>query len=62
MSGNNSNEGNSNRFVCKIISACCRVSSVSSETQACRSTASKAAVYIDASIIILKAPSRVSPT
>jgi hypothetical protein len=26
---------------------CCRVSSVSSETQACRSTAGKAAAYID---------------
>jgi hypothetical protein len=33
--------------VCKIISVCCRVLSVSSETQACRLTASKAAVYID---------------
>jgi hypothetical protein len=62
MSGNNGNEGNSNRFVCKVISACCRVSSVSSETQACCLTANKAAVYIDASTIILRAPSGVSPT
>jgi hypothetical protein len=30
-----------------MISACCRVSSVSSETQACRPTAGKAAAYID---------------
>ena len=47
MSGSNSNKGNSNRFVCKMINACCRVSSVSSETQACRLTAGKAAAYID---------------
>jgi hypothetical protein len=37
------------------------MSSVSSETQACCFTASKAAVYIDASTIVLRAPSRVSP-
>jgi hypothetical protein len=62
MSGNNSNEGNNDRFVCKVMNACCRVSSVSSETQACCLTASKAAVYIDASTILLRAPSGISPT
>jgi hypothetical protein len=62
MSGNNNNEGNSNRFVCKVISVCCCVSSASSETQACSPTASKTAVYIDASTIVLRAPSGVSPS
>jgi hypothetical protein len=62
MSGNNSNKGNSNRFVRKMMDACCRVSSVSSETQACCFTASKAAVYINASTIVLRAPSEVSPS
>jgi hypothetical protein len=62
MSGNNGNEGNSNRFVCKVINVCCGVSSVSSETQACRLTAGKAEVYINASTIVLRAPSGVSLT
>jgi hypothetical protein len=32
---------------CKMNSVCCCVSSASSETQACRLTAGKAAAYID---------------
>jgi hypothetical protein len=44
------------------MNACCRVSSVSSETQACRSIPGKAAVYINASTIVLRAPSGVSPS